>query len=73
MNRVSTDYPATAERLVMPWLHLGSTLPLFLVFSLSAAVHSELGHHIGPGESPAFAWVRDHIGLGLGWARYPQA
>ena len=67
MNRFSTHNPATAEGLVIPWLHFGSTLPLFLVFSLSAAVHSELGHHIGPGESPAFAWVRDHIGLGLGW------
>ncbi|MEJ2639538.1 MAG: sulfatase-like hydrolase/transferase [Desulfosarcinaceae bacterium] len=41
-------------------------MPLFLIFALFAAVHSELGRHIGPGESPGFAWVRDHIGLGLG-------
>jgi hypothetical protein len=54
------------EGSVIPWLHFGSTVPLFLIFSLWSAVHSELGHHIAPGESPAFAWVRDHIGLLLG-------
>jgi hypothetical protein len=60
------ETPAATKGLALPWLHFGSALPLFVIFALYAAVHSELGRHIGPGESPAFAWVRDHIGLGLG-------
>lgn len=66
MKRLRTKDPAPMEGAVFPWLHFGSTVPLFLIFSLWAAVHSELGRHIAPGESPAFAWVRHHIGLGLG-------
>ena len=66
MKRLGTKDPAPMGGSVMPWLHFGSTVPLFLIFSLWAAVHSELGRHIAPGESPAFAWVRHHIGLGLG-------
>jgi hypothetical protein len=66
MKPQGTKNLAPAKRSVIPWLHFGSTLPLFLIFSLFAAVHSELGRHIGPGESPGFAWVRGHIDLALG-------
>jgi hypothetical protein len=66
MKRLGTQNPEPQKGSVMPWLHFGSTAPLFLIFSLWAAVHSELGCQISPGESPAFAWVRDHIGPGLG-------
>jgi arylsulfatase A-like enzyme len=67
MTPTGTKDPAPAAGSVIPWLHFGSTVPLFLIFTLWAAVHSELGRHIAPGESPAFAWVRHHVGPGLGW------
>jgi Sulfatase len=68
MNRPQTEHPGPAKGAALAWFHFGSTVPLLLIFSLFAAVHSELGRHIGPGESPGFAWVRTHIGLGLGLA-----
>jgi hypothetical protein len=66
MKPQGTKIPAAAKGSTLPWLHFGSTVPLFLILSLFAAVYSELGRHIAPGESPAFAWVRGHVGLGLG-------
>jgi len=66
MIHAKSEKPASVLGSLIPWVHFGSTLPLFLIFSLFAAVHSELGQHIGSGESPAFAWVRDNIDLCLG-------
>ncbi len=66
MKHAGLEKPASVLGSLIPWLHFGSTLPLFLIFSLFAAVNSELGYHISPGESPGFAWVRDNMGLCLG-------
>jgi len=52
--------------LLLPWLHFFSLVSVFMVMSLTLAVHSDLGAAISPGESPGFAWIRDHIDLCLG-------
>ena len=66
MKQPSIPQPETATGTLLPWLHFLSCLAIFVSFSLYAAVHSALGRHVAPGESPGFGWVRDHMGLCLG-------
>jgi hypothetical protein len=44
-----------------PWLKLLGAFLAFVIISLYAAIHSELGNQISTGESPLFSWVRTHM------------
>ena len=65
MNQTSsTPYPDRFTKL-LPWLHLLGAIAIVTLHGLYSAVHSELGREISTGESPGFAWIRDHIHLGM--------
>jgi len=46
---------------ILPWLHLLGAALVVVVYGLFEAVSSPLGQEISGGESPGFAWLRDHI------------
>lgn len=51
---------------IIPWLQLSGGLLAFLLIALFGTIHSELGHQISAGESPALAWARIHVAGVLG-------
>jgi hypothetical protein len=51
----------------LPWLHFLGAICVFVIIALFTAVHSELGRAISAGESPIFDWIRDHMGILLGF------
>jgi glucan phosphoethanolaminetransferase (alkaline phosphatase superfamily) len=54
---------------ILTWLHFAAAVLVVTFSALFSAIHSPLGREISAGESPGFAWIREHIiiclGLGL--------
>jgi glucan phosphoethanolaminetransferase (alkaline phosphatase superfamily) len=53
---------------ITPWLTFSSAILIFVLVSIFTATQSELAHQISAGESPGFAWVRDHLAFLVGSA-----
>ncbi len=51
---------------ITPWLTFSSAILIFVLVSIFTATQSELAHQISAGESPGFAWVRDHLAFLVG-------
>jgi hypothetical protein len=51
---------------ITPWLTFFSAILIFVLVSILTASQSELANQISAGESPGFAWVRDHITIFVG-------
>jgi hypothetical protein len=51
---------------ITPWLTFSSAILIFVLVSILTATQSELANQISTGESPGFAWVRDHIAILMG-------
>ena len=61
MNLFSEKNPSLKLSPLLPWLHFFAAILVFVLISLFAAIHSELGNAISAGESPGFAWIGANI------------
>ena len=61
MNLFSAKNLSLRSSRILPWLHFIGAILVFVLLSVFAVTHSELGNEISAGESAGFAWISSNI------------